>query len=729
MNEESTTSSHTIPQPLRWLHLDHAKSSLIITAIFLVVMLVVTVYMQRKMQDLTYLQDGDANFALRPIAQLQRETLLYMVLIEADAPAADLLLQADIVESRVNILERHYADELIATNIFEKFFDLGAQWRATDALRMQFVLGSATDMTRDELIDQLEQLERATNNLLREYNTWYGVAATQLSRRYSRMFLTSQMVAAIFVVIAGVVTSSLFQSSAEIQSNEARLLESEERYLLATQAGKLGIWEYEPEERCVTFDLQSIKMIGTDTANIPFSALVKRIRPEGRAKLREQVQRIAAGQTQRLEAEIEFETVADGIRWYLVRGRRKPSQPKLLIGTVTDVSERKATEAAAMEAQRLESLGILVGGIAHDFNNLLTGIVSQQSVALRKLKEENPAIKSHIIKAQNSAERAATLTRQLLDYAGKPQRMAEVVDLNELLNDNRELFDTFIDRRAELRFNQSSHSLLVDGNSGQLQQIVMNLVINAAEAISGSEGCVTISTSLLSNGKEHHLQQGRFITDEPQAIPYIRLTVEDTGVGMSAETLRRIFDPFFTTKTHGRGLGLSATLGIIKSHNGALHLHSELGSGTRITVLLPLSSEPVVADEQVLNEWDIQSKVKNVLVIDDESLVRQSITDLLDLMGIQALTAENGREGIACYQQNRDNISLVIVDMQMPIMDGAETILRLKQIDPAVKIILSSGYSETSSLDRLVDERPNAFLQKPYVIDTFFETIDNVLAA
>lgn len=708
-----------------------AKSSLIITAILLVVMSSFTLFMQRRMQEITYLQDGDANFAARPIAQLQRELLQYTILLETSAPSAELELQSDLTESRINVLERHLSNELIPAEIIEQFFYLGDHWRSTEPLRQPIEANIADDAIRDELLTHLNEMELAANQLLREYNSWYGMVSSQLTRSYSFMFLVSQMIAMFFVALSGLVIHNLFRSSAEIQSKQARLLESEERYQLATQAGKVGIWEYRYKQDDLILDPQLAAMLGFQSANVPAATLLQQVKGDGHAKLVEHNRQLFSGEVQEFEDEIEIETKTLGVRWYLLRGRVSEgdtlSHSLLLTGTATDISERKETEAAALEAQRLESLGVLVGGIAHDFNNFMTGIMSQQSVAIWKLKDDTK-IKPHLQKAQVSAERAATLTRQLLDYAGKAQRITEVIDLNQLLNDNRELFNTFIDRRTELRFNQSSRPLLVEGDTGQLQQIVMNLVINAAEATSGANSSVTVCTDLLPNGAYHQLRQGDFITDAPQAIPYVQFTVQDTGVGMSAETIRRIFAPFFTTKTHGRGLGISATMGIIKSHGGVLHLHSEEGVGTCFTVLLPLAEDQMATDEPESDEWVIHAKLQKVLVIDDERDVRDSITDLLDLMGVDALTAENGRAGIECYEQHRDDISLVIVDMQMPVMDGAETILRLKQINPSAKIILSSGYSETSSLDRLIEERPNAFLQKPYVIDKFFATIDSVLA-
>lgn len=394
-----------------------------------------------------------------------------------------------------------------------------------------------------------------------------------------------------------------------------------------------------------------------------------------------------------------------------------------VIGIAVDITERVQTEEALRQAQKLESLGLLAGGIAHDFNNLLVAMMSQNSLALRLMGEEHRAAK-HVAKGLRAASRAADLTRQMLAFAGKHRYVMGAVQLNDLLLDNLEFLRASIPKNVELWPELREQMPLVMGDEGQLQQVVMNLIINAADAIGKLPGQVWVRTRLyeMTDGvagegwlrANLELAGGRYVVVE----------VTDTGAGMSGETLSRIFDPFFTTKEKGRGLGLAAVSGIVRAHQGDLWVRSVLGQGTTFQLLLPVFREgdggvaevevpTAVSPSTSLNH----NKPNQVLVIDDEEPVLEAVTDIMALSGVKTLTAVSGQQGIDLYKLHDKNIAVILLDLSMPEMDGEETFFILRQINPHVPIVLSSGYDEGEAKKRIADAGHADFLAKPYDVD------------
>lgn len=393
-------------------------------------------------------------------------------------------------------------------------------------------------------------------------------------------------------------------------------------------------------------------------------------------------------------------------------GRVVPINDNEVQVIVRDITEEKLEEERLHQAQKLESLGVLAGGIAHDFNNLLTSMLGQTSLAKFKLGRGLPAV-DHLEKAITSAERAADLTRQLLAYAGKGKFQIMPISLSKLLSETLGLLETALPNRAELQVQLDDTLPMIEADRGQIQQVVMNLVINAAEALRADGGYVRITT------KPHTLttadEANGYIGDSLVPGSYVGLEIADNGHGMDEKLLLRIFDPFFSTKTHGHGLGLAATLGIMRTHHGGIRVQSQPGIGTTFTLLFPV----VEAQAATLptNEVEIGSAAPTqslVLVIDDESAIRESITDILTLEGIQATTAASGTEGVVCYRGQQQQIGLVLLDLKMPGMSGEETLRALRAINPTVKVILSSGYNETEVTHLFQAGEILAFLQKPY---------------
>ena len=378
-------------------------------------------------------------------------------------------------------------------------------------------------------------------------------------------------------------------------------------------------------------------------------------------------------------------------------------------------------EIAERKTQKMESLGVLAGGIAHDFNNLLVGIMGQASLALFKMDDEAPA-REHIEKAVRSARRASELTHQMLAYSGRGHFDLQRVNVNTLIRENEPLLAETVPDNVQLQVQLAEALPAIEADSGQLQQLVVDLILNAAEAIGDRPGRVLLATGAHEIGVEAAVYAQH--TGQPLAPGrYVSLTVEDDGPGMSPETVSRIFDPFFTTKEEGRGLSLAAVLGVVRGHKGGLAVTSRPGKGSRFEALFPVAT---VAESAVQDDTG-DAREGAVLVIDDEEPVREAVVDILNIEGIPVLTAENGARGLSLYEKHEDEIELVLLDLSMPGMSGQETLRELHRLDSDVRVLLSSGYSEEEVWQRFDGGRAVGFLQKPYSISTFLEAIDQYL--
>jgi signal transduction histidine kinase/CheY-like chemotaxis protein len=378
-----------------------------------------------------------------------------------------------------------------------------------------------------------------------------------------------------------------------------------------------------------------------------------------------------------------------------------------------DITERKRFERELQETQKLESLGLLAGGIAHDFNNLLTGILGNASLAFLETSADEPA-RARLREIVDACERAGFLTRQLLAYAGKGRFVVSKIDLGDFVQEISTLVRTSIPRTIDLRLERSPNLPPIEADTVQIQQVVMNLVINGAEAIGESTpGRVTIRTSVREIG-EHDAAE--FFQGDPAAPgAYVQLEVTDTGQGMDEATKVRIFDPFFTTKFTGRGLGLAAVLGIIRAHHGALRVYSTPGKGSTFLILLPASGGHAAGPTAVAPDSTLTIPAGSVaLVIEDEVSIRMLAENVLTRAGIRVLLAKNGKNGVEMFREHNQEISVVLLDLQMPVMGGDEALAVLRQINPDIPIILSSGFDESEAERRFAALKPEHFLQKPY---------------
>lgn len=387
-----------------------------------------------------------------------------------------------------------------------------------------------------------------------------------------------------------------------------------------------------------------------------------------------------------------------------------------------DISERKRFNQRLQQIQKLESLGVLAGGIAHDFNNLLTGILGNASLALDELPTTGE-LHDDLQRVVDAAQRAAALTRQLLAYAGKGRFVIEPINLSDIVRAISELIQSSVPKTVELRLQLDPNLPMINGDAAQMQQLIMNLVINGAEAIGGNTGVVTVSTS--AKEVDHIYLEQSFASSAISPGEYVLLDITDTGVGMDDVTMARIFDPFFTTKFAGRGLGLAAVMGIVRGHKGALRVYSSPGKGSAFKVLLPVTRAAAVKRDPA-PAINLQGK-GTVLIIDDEALVRQMASTALSHYGYKVISAENGPRGIELLRQNADAVSIVLLDMTMPLMSGEETLRELRAISPAVPVILCSGYHEVEFEKRFADQGSAGFVQKPFTSAYLAERVKTVL--
>jgi len=395
--------------------------------------------------------------------------------------------------------------------------------------------------------------------------------------------------------------------------------------------------------------------------------------------------------------------------------------------------ERLDFERKMLHAQKLESLGVMAGGVAHDYNNLLQSILGNIELASMKLVPDSAPHK-YLANALNSGKHATHLTGLMLTYVGKGFVNKKKLDLNELVGENVDMLRTAASSAVTIQLRLAADLPAIIADKAQIQQVVMNLVINAAESLLEQPGFVTLTTGI-QRCEQTCLAASR-LHEKPAPGRYLFLEVSDNGCGMSKETLKRLFDPFFTTKFTGRGLGMSAVMGIIRTHGGALFVESEPGSGTTFRALFPI---PESAPSSTVHEIIApppepcalpESPLSGVaLVVDDEKSVLKICTKMVNLCGFRAITACDGIDAVAKFSEHADDIVVVLMDLTMPNMDGITAMEEICSIRPDIKVILSSGFSEEELGDRITSRAPSGFIRKPYNLNVLEAEIRRVVQA
>lgn len=390
---------------------------------------------------------------------------------------------------------------------------------------------------------------------------------------------------------------------------------------------------------------------------------------------------------------------------------------EIMLGTLErqwGEEERNRLEEQIRQAQKLESLGVLTGGIAHDFNNLLMGILGNAELA--EEGAEDPEVAESLENIRTGAKQAADLCRQMLAYSGHGRVIMQTVHINHVLQQLADLLKTSISKKARMQLDLAEGLQPVRADISQIRQVAMNLITNAAEAVGDAEGTILVRTSMRYCTEDF---LGRtYLAENLPAGDYVVLEVVDTGCGMDQQTLERIFDPFYTTKFTGRGLGLAAVLGIVRSHGAALDVASKPKQGTRFSVYLPVDPEPEIptaaADDRATLDWRGQG---TVLIAEDEPSVRFTIARMLKKLGLDVIEAEDGFEAVERMKKDHSKVQLLILDLNMPRMSGYEALCNIRGFDPDVPVLLSSGYSEEESTRDFSQLNLSGFIEKPYSVE------------
>lgn len=396
------------------------------------------------------------------------------------------------------------------------------------------------------------------------------------------------------------------------------------------------------------------------------------------------------------------------------------SERPCVIWVARDVTERQTQEDALRQAQKLESLGVLAGGIAHDFNNLLAAIQGYLGLAqLATNQGKDPS--NHLERMETSIRRAAELARELLAYSGRGSFQIEPMDLNRLVQEMGSLLSISRSKNVELKETLQPNLPAILGDRAQMQQVVMNLVTNASEAIGDQPGLIEITTRVRDLDKEaiDHTLPGQNL--EPGS--FVELAVRDTGCGMSEDTLEKIYDPFFTTKPSGRGLGLSAIRGILRAHGAGVEIKSELGCGTTFRICLPMVHAPVPPPESEPATRQVDPLSGKVLLAEDEPMIRDSSRLMAEHLGFEVIEAADGEEAWQLFLMHESDLKLVVLDLTMPKRSGTEVYSLIRDRAPRIPILLCSGYSRESIPSPLSLDEPRLFLQKPFTFAQLGESL------
>jgi PAS domain S-box-containing protein len=507
------------------------------------------------------------------------------------------------------------------------------------------------------------------------------------------------------------------------------LRESEEKYRTILESIEEGCFETDINGNLTFFSNPFLKILGYSRDELLEANTARYTSPDTAAKMDRVTARLR--ETGRPENVADYEVYCkDGSSLSLELSvsllKDQDGLPMGYRGVLRDVSERKIAEeekhrleTQLQQAQKMESIGTLAGGIAHDFNNILMGIQGNASLMLLKIESDHPNYEK-IKNIEKYVQNGTELTKQLLGFARRGKYLIKATDLNEIIDKSSGLFArTKKEIRVHTELREDLWTAEVD--RGQIEQVLLNLYVNAWQA--------------MTNGGDLYLQTENIILDRSYVKPYkvepgryIKISVSDTGVGIDKETQERIFEPFFTTKEMGRGtgLGLASVYGIIKSHGGYINVYSEKERGTVFTIYLPASEKKVARDKDA-SPAPIVRGSGTILLIDDEKMILDVGIELLEELGYRVISAMSGKEAIDVFQNSQENIELIIMDMIMPGMGGGETYDRLKEIDPDIKVLLSSGYSINGQATKILRRGCDGFIQKPFNMNQLAQKVQEIL--
>jgi PAS domain S-box-containing protein len=514
-----------------------------------------------------------------------------------------------------------------------------------------------------------------------------------------------------------------------LRNSEARLNESQ-------KVAHIGHYEFDIASKMWTSSKELDVIFGLDSSYVrDAQGWLRIVHPEQREELAEYLSRHIMEKRLPFDKEYRIQRISDqSERWGYGLGELEIDNDGHLIrmfGTIQDITDRKRAEAERLKleqqmqhAQKLESLGVLAGGIAHDFNNILMSILGHAELAMLRMSPASPA-RENLASIEQAAQRAADLSRQMLAYSGKGRFVLENIELGELITEMMHILEVSISKKIILRLNLSTGLPPVEVDATQIRQVLMNLMINASEAIGEKSGVIAISTGTMQCDRSY-LASAWLDEGLPEGF-YIYVEVADTGCGMDSETISKIFDPFFTTKFTGRGLGMAAVLGIVRGHRGAIRIYSEPGQGTTFKILLPAASGHAEKPGTERVEARLWHGYGTILLVDDEETIRNVGEEMLTMLGFDVLTAANGLQAMEIFRERQHEINGVLLDLTMPHMDGEETFRELRRMKPDVRVVISSGYNKQEVSQRFLGKGLAGFIQKPYKLITLSVALKDAL--
>jgi two-component system cell cycle sensor histidine kinase/response regulator CckA len=511
------------------------------------------------------------------------------------------------------------------------------------------------------------------------------------------------------------------------ENAEIALRESQTRLQLATHAANIGLWDWDLKNNRVYYSPEWKKQLGYSDLEISSepSEWEKRLHPEDRERTLASVQSYLAGTRPDYEGEFRLLHKDGSYRWIYSGGqtiRDEAGKPTRMCGCHVDITERRRLEEQLRQSQKMEAIGQLAGGVAHDFNNILAAIMMQAEMA-----GSFGALPSRVEEFLNdikvSAERAANLTRQLLAFSRRQVMQPRQLDLNEIVTSLAKMLQRFLGEEVRIQINLHPSALITYADAGMLDQALMNLAVNARDAMpKGGRLIIETAQRVITP------DETRVLSD---IVPgrYVCLRVSDNGCGIPPETLPRIFEPFFTTKDPGKGtgLGLATVFGIVKQHRGLIRVYSEVNNGTIFQIFLPASDVSSESLEREAAKLKPRGGTETILVVEDEAEVRVLTQMVLESHGYHVLEASDGPAALRLWEQNEGRIDLLLTDMVMPELSGRELAAQLQQRKPNLKVIFTSGYSAELAGRELALEEGHNFLQKPWPLPQLLETVRRCL--
>jgi PAS domain S-box-containing protein len=520
---------------------------------------------------------------------------------------------------------------------------------------------------------------------------------------------------------------TLWQASSLRQRKRAEvaLRESEERFRNLADTAPVMIWVSGPDKLCTFFNKGWLAFTGRTLEEEQGNGWALGVHPDD-------LDRCVAIYSSSFDARRDFQMEyrlrrADGeYRWVVDNGVPRLGSGGAFggyLGSCIDITDLKRTQEEALARQKLESLGVLAGGIAHDFNNLLGGILAETELVEEDLPAGSP-VAQEIERIKKVAIRGAEIVRELMIYAGHDQNhLVESLDLSELVEDMLELLKVSISKHAVLKTDLAQNLPAVWGNAAQIRQVVMNLLINASEAIGEKEGVIKVATEQLSGRKD---LAPNSLTDLPEG-DHVRLEVSDTGCGMTEEAKAKVFDPFFTTKFVGRGLGLAVVQGIVRAHGGTINLVSAPGQGTKFQVLLSCTTKKRLETQSAMTSFSAEqtnARVGTVLVVEDEELIRLAVSRALGKRGFSVMQASDGTAAMELIRTHKDDIDVILLDVTLPGRSSREVFEEVQRLRPGLKMILTSAYGKETVDATFAGSRVEYFIRKPFQLGDLMRMLE-----